>query len=64
MKLYKALILCYLAAVAINIAAGQGSNNGNDNGQYNVGEHALRLIPAIAIVALSNNLDRQMIKVS
>lgn len=36
MKLYKALLLCYLAAVAINIAAGQGSGNGNDNGQYNV----------------------------
>lgn len=37
MKLYKALLLCYLAAVAINIASGQGSGNGNDNGQYNVG---------------------------
>ena len=36
MKLYRALLLCYLAAVAINIASGQGSGNGNDNGQYNV----------------------------
>lgn len=42
MKLYKALIICYLAAVAVNIANGQGSGNGNDNGQYNVGEHSLR----------------------
>ena len=36
MKLCRALLLCYLAAVAINIASGQGSYNGNDNGQYNV----------------------------
>jgi len=46
MKLYQALFVLYLAAVAVNIANGQNDNNGNDNGVYNVGTsppHALGL---------------------
>lgn len=37
MKLWQALFVCYLAAVAIHIASAQGNDNGNSNGVYNVG---------------------------
>jgi hypothetical protein len=42
MKLYQALLVAYLAAVAFQIAAGQ-NNNGDGNGNYNLGEFAALL---------------------
>lgn len=40
MKLYRAVLVLYLAAVAAQIAAGQGNDNGNNNGVYNTGTSA------------------------
>lgn len=46
MKVYRALFLCYVAAVAISTVAAQpGNNNGNDNGVYDLGERHAALSP-------------------